>query len=498
MTNDIARGAELARSGRFSPAPAHAAPQHIQPPDEHLDGIPLPPEPDDDGRDDERPVDVHRGQARIAYRLADRYAGKLLHVTGLGWHAWDGTRFVADDRGIAKRAVLAELRRTLAASLGDKALRADVRRCESSSGVRGVLDLASALEPFAAAVADLDADPYLLNCANGTLDLRTLELQPHSASDRITKVCAAAYDPDAQSDLWDTFLARVLPDDTVRGFVQRVAGVGLLGTVREHILSIWTGTGANGKGTMDRALRHALGDYAATAEPDLFMHREGAHPTGEADLRGVRWVAVNESDKDRRLAEATMKRLTGGDTIRARRMRQDFFEFQPSHTATLITNHLPKVSGDDPAIWRRIRVVPFDVVISEAERDGQLDEHLALAADAILAWSVDGWRQYRDTGLDEPATVLAATTGYRRDSDAIGRFIDECCTISPAVKATTAGLFDAWEKWRAVDGAEQVSRRAFGQALTDRGYPAPAKSVNGKKWRTGIAVMTTETDGADD
>ena len=441
---------------------------------------------------DERPVDVHRGQARIAYRVAGRYADKLLHVTGLGWHAWDGARFVTDDRGISKRSVLAELRRALGESLGDKELRADVRKCESASGVHGVLDLAAALEPFAAAVADLDADPYLINCANGTLDLRTLELQAHSPADRITKVCNAAYDPEAQSELWDSFLTRILPDESVRSFVQRVAGVGLLGTVREHILSIWTGTGANGKGTLDRALRHALGDYAATAEPDLFMHRDGAHPTGEADLRGVRWVAVNESDKDRRLAEATMKRLTGGDTIRARRMRQDFFEFQPSHTATLITNHLPKVSGDDPAIWRRIRVVPFDVVIPESERDVQLDEHLALAADAILAWAVAGYRRYLDVGLDEPDTVLAATGTYQRDSDAIARFIDECCHVSPAVKATTAQLFDAWEKWRAADGTEAMSRKAFGMALTDKGYPVPAQSVNGKKWRSGIALRTDD------
>lgn len=447
---------------------------------------------------DEKPVDVHRGQARFAYRLADRYADKLLHVSGLGWHAWDGARFVLDERGIAKRAVLAELRRALADSLADKQLRGDVRRCESATGVRGVLDLAAALEPFAAAVSDLDADPYLLNVANGTLDLRTLELRPHSPADRITKVCAAAYDPDAQSELWDTFTTRILPDESVRCFVQRVAGVGLLGTVREHILSIWTGKGANGKGTLDRALRHALGDYAATAEPDLFMHREGAHPTGEADLRGVRWVAVNESDKDRRLAEATMKRLTGGDTIRARRMRQDFFEFSPSHTATLITNHLPKVSGDDDAIWRRIRVVPFDVVIPEPERDGQLDERLELAADAILSWCVDGYRRYVDTGLDEPDSVRVATNTYKADSDAIGRFITECCHVGPAVQCITSQLFDRWERWRITDGAEPMSLKAFGMALTNRGYPVPAQAVNGKKWRKGIALAATEDGGDDD
>jgi putative DNA primase/helicase len=434
------------------------------------------------------PATAHRGQARMAYRVAERYEGEIVHVTGLGWHRWDGTRWAPDDRGAAKRAVLAELRHALADSLDDKELRADVRKCESASGVAGVLDLAAALKPFAAAVRDLDADPYLLNTANGTLDLRTCESRPHAPADRITKVCRGAYSPEAESRPWDAFLARVLPDGDVREFVQRLVGLGLLGEVREHKLPILTGVGANGKSVFDKAIRYSLGDYACTAEPDLFMHREGAHPTGEMDLRGVRWVVVSECEKGRRLAEATMKRLTGGDTIRARRMRQDFVEFTPSHTPLLITNHLPKVSGDDPAIWRRLRVVPFDVVIPEAEQDCELDARLQLEADGILAWAVAGYRNYLKHGLDEPASVRKATDTYHRESDAVARFIDErCLTASPALKATTGQLFESWEVWRQTDGAEPMSSKAFGLALGRLGFPAAA-AVNGKRWRAGIAV----------
>ncbi len=447
---------------------------------------------------DPRPADVHRGQARIAYRLANRYRGQMLHVAGIGWHDWDGSRFVPDERGRAIRNVLSELRIALSASLDDKELRSDVRKCESATGVSGVLSIAAALEQFAATVADLDADPFLLNVANGTLDLRTLQLRSHSPSDAITKICRGAYAADARSELWETFLGRVLPDESVRSYVQRLVGLGLLGTVRENVLTIFTGTGANGKSVIDRVIRWALGDYAITAEPDLFMHREGAHPTGELDLRGARWVSVSESDKDRRLAEATMKRLTGGDRIRARRMRQDFVEFDPSHTATLITNHLPRVSGDDPAIWRRIRVVPFDVTIPADEQDPELGERLELDADAILSWAIDGWRQYQERGLDEPAVVIAATDKYQSDSDAIARFISECCVISPAVQSVTGQLFDQWEKWRVIDGAEQMSLKAFGLALTSKGYPVPAQSVNGKKWRKGIALAATDAGGDDD
>jgi putative DNA primase/helicase len=461
-------------------------------------GSDYPEAPWPDGTVTAAPTRVHRGQPRIAYRIAQRYAEDMLHVTGLGWHVFDGSRFVLDDRGAAKRNVLAELRTALADSLDDAELRKDVRRCESSAGVAGVLDLAAALEPFASSVADLDADPYLLNVANGTLDLRTLEVRPHSPADRITKVCRGAYTTDADSAVWEAFLTRVLPDESVRRFVQRLAGVSLLGAVREHVLAILTGKGANGKGTFYKAVCWALGDYASTAEPDLFMHREGAHPTGEMDLLGRRLVVVSESERDRRLAEATMKRLTGGDTIRARRMRQDFVEFTPSHTALLVTNHLPKVSGDDPAIWRRLRVVPFEVVIPDDEQDGELDERLQLAADAILSWAVAGWQDYLEHGLAEPEAVLVATDSYQKDSDALARFIDECCHVSPAVKCITGQLFEAWERWRITDGAEQISLKAFGLALTNAGYRVDAKSVNGKKWRHGIALSAIDNSGDDD
>ncbi|WP_240498386.1 phage/plasmid primase, P4 family [Williamsia sp. 1135] len=434
----------------------------------------------------------------MAYRLARRFAGELLHVSGIGWHTWDGRRWTCDDDGTARRAVLTVLRDALANALGDKELNADVRRCESAAGISGVLDVASALMPFAATVRDLDSDPYLLNCANGTLNLRTMRMWPHDPSDRITKVCAARYDSDAKGADWSGFLARVLPDVDVRDYLQRLVGVGLLGLVLEHVLAILTGTGANGKGTFYKAVNHALGDYATTAEPDLFMHRQGAHPTGEMDLLGARMVVVSESEKDRRLAEATMKRLTGGDTIRARRMRQDFIEFTPSHTPLLITNHLPKVSGDDPAIWRRLRVIPFDVEIPPAERDKHLDEQLQADADAVLLWAIRGYESYAERqNLAEPPSVLRATEAYHQDSDAIARFIaEECVTSSPAVKATTAKLFEAWTHWAARDGSEALNQKAFGLALDRHGYPVTNRTAAGR-WRSGIGVRSDAHESDD-
>jgi putative DNA primase/helicase len=441
-------------------------------------------------------VEVHRGQARMAYRLAADYRDRLLHVTGIGWHCWDGQRWAADDTGAATRAVLDVLKRAWSDARDDKDLAADVRKCESKAGIDGVLGIAGALTDFCATVRDLDADPYLLNTPAGTFDLRTGEIRPHSPADRITKVTRAAVADGADGSSWRLFLERVLPDAEVRAYLQRVTGVGLLGKVTEHILPILTGTGANGKSTFVNALLFALGDYASTVEPDLFLHRPGAHPTGEMDLRGRRVVVVSESEKDRRLAEATMKRLTGGDTIRARRMRQDFVEFEPSHTAVLVTNHLPKVSGDDPAIWRRLRVIPFGVEIPAKERDKNLDERLQVDAGSVLAWALAGWRDYRDRGdLDEPADVQVATDRYQKASDAVARFIEECCvTSTPALKATTSHLFKAWDEWRADDGTEAISQKAFGEALDRHGYPVTSRTKSGR-WRSEIGLRVEVSDG---
>lgn len=430
---------------------------------------------------------THSGQLRMAHRLAEAEAGKLLHVHDIGWHFYDGKRWTVDDVGIAKRAVIDVLRSALAESLGDKQLQSDVRKCESATGISGVLAIASALAEFAATVRDLDADPYLLNVDNGTVDLRTMELSPHNPSDRLTKICRASYNPDAVPGEWDRFLSTVLPDEGVRAYVQRQAGVALLGKVVEHVLPIWTGTGANGKSTAIGGMCWALGDYAMTAEPDLLLHREGAHPTGQMDLMGRRLAVITETDEGRRFAEATMKRLTGGDRIKARYMRCDFVEFDPSHTPILVTNHLPQVSGDDPAVWRRIRVVEFGVVIPEKDRDGGLPERLQACADEILNWCLAGWSEYRRIGLAEPEAVLASTKDYQAESDVIGRFIEEACTTSsPAMKATTTQLFTAWDRWRTSQGVAEITIRAFGKALDRHGYPVEGRTSGGR-WRSGIA-----------
>jgi putative DNA primase/helicase len=411
------------------------------------------------------------GQLRMAHRLADTCAHQLMFVHAVGWHYWTGTHWAEDDQGYAARCVIEVLKVALSESVGDKQLRVDVNKVESAAGVKGVLKLAESFEQFIASPSDLDADPFLLNCANGTLDLRSGELRPHDPRDRITKVCRGAYRSGARSAEWDAFLATVLPDAGQRGYLQRVIGQSLMGEVREHLFPILTGTGANGKGTAYGAIGHAMGSYGIVVDPEVLMvKRYGGSTTELLDLRGARLAFASETGQGRMLDETLMKRLAGGDGLRARRMYKDTVQWDPSHQLIYITNHLPSVKGDDPATWRRIRVIAFNVTIPEAERDAELPGRLKNAADEILTWAIEGHFQYRADGMQTPVSVKVATEEYQLQNDAVRRFVAEECTTTPGSAALTSELHAAWQRWAQADGAEPLSDKAFGKELDRLGF----------------------------
>ncbi|MGG5753182.1 DNA primase family protein [Zafaria sp. Z1313] len=441
----------------------------------------------------------HRGQARMAYRLAAANASRLMFVRGIGWHVWDGTRWAVDERDTAKTAVLEVLRAALAESLDDRDLRTDVRRCESASGVNGVLELASSLPALRAATDDLDADPYLLNCANGTLDLRTRELREHDPADRITRVATGAYDPTAERRTWSEFLESVLPGTEERDYLQRVIGQSVYGAVREHLFPVLTGTGANGKGTAYGAITHAMGDYATIINPDLLMTSErGAGGPEQMALFGARLVIGSETEDGRHLDAALMKRLTGGDRLTARHLYQAPVSWEPSHQLVYVTNHLPQVKGNDPAVWRRIRIVPFDVVVPEDKRDPQLSERLKLAADAVLTWAVEGWFAYEDQGgMNEPDSVRRATDAYQTASDAVKRFTQDHCLTGPHFSARARDLFNAWTEWAIADGAEKLSEKAFGDELERLGFKRKVTKTGKYREGIGLPAEASENGGGD-
>jgi putative DNA primase/helicase len=433
-------------------------------------------------------VEIHSGQLRLAYRLARTHADTLMHVRGIGWYAWDSPRWRQDETGVANRAVHATIAGALLDSRGNATMRRDVSKCQSDSAIRGILNIASSLPEFAVTAAELDADPYLINLANGTFDLRAMELRAPDPVDLITKVCNGSYHPDAPAGVWDGFLRQMLPDD-VHAYMQRLVGVALVGKVIEEVLPILFGSGGNGKSKWAGAVLHALGDYADTPDPKLFTVRRDAHPVGEVDLRGLRLVTISETSKDKGLDEETVKRLTGGDMIRARGMYKSFVSFKPSHLPMLLTNHLPTISGEDKGIWRRLRVVPFTVSIPDAEQDGHLDEKLEAAADEVVTSAIHGYAEYvRIGGLAEPQAVLDATRNYREGEGKppIDAFILDRVLIKPKRtevcvycgpkkwcaacrewEVTVDALYGAWVLWLGNNGYfdVQVNTAGFGKML---------------------------------
>jgi putative DNA primase/helicase len=433
----------------------------------------------------------------MAERFVDEHSDRLRHVHGLGWHEWDSARWMADDQRVDMAYAVKTVKNALGALedlSGDERdeLYKDIRKSESASGLEGLLKIASALKPISVSSRHLDADPYLFNTPGGTVHLAEGTVAPCDRADLITKVAGAALADDQDQEQeqgreFREFLERILPDHEVRAFVQRLFGYSMLGKVTEHVMPIFTGTGANGKGTLRDAVMAAFGDYAIEVDPAILMEsKHERHGAFKMRLRGARLAFCSETEKGKRFAEATMKRLVGGDPIEANLMHKNPITFDPSHTLIMLTNHLPAVSGDDPAVWRRILVVPFDVVIPEEQRDGGLPERLKTAAPAVLGWVYDGWLAYQDQGLNPPEVVRVRTQEYQASSDVLGRFLDERVLCSPHAVVNARELFTAWTTWCYASGEQASSEVAFAESMTARGFEK--KKTNAGRIYRGIML----------
>ncbi len=391
------------------------------------------------------------------------------------WLVWTGSRWERDDSGrvhrLAKEVVRGIYGEAAAAEDDSerKALAKHAASSEAKNRIEAMLELAKSDVPVSP--DDLDANPWLLNAPNGTVNLKTGEIQPHRREDLITKMAGAEYRPDAPSPVWDTFLKRVLPGDELRAFVQGGTGYSATGDTSEQCLFINHGAGANGKSTFQEAIAASLGDYATRTPTEMLLaKRAGGIPNDVARLKGARFVAASETEQGRHLAESLVKDLTGQDTISARFMRAEWFDFKPTHKLWLSTNHKPEIRGTDNAIWRRIRLIPWAVTIPPAERDHKLSEKLREELPGILAWAVHGCLEWRSNGLRAPDEVRRATSAYRAEMDILAAFLTEECTTGVAVNAAAGALYGQYKEWCAETGEKAESQRKFGERLKERGF----------------------------
>jgi putative DNA primase/helicase len=427
------------------------------------------------------------------------------------WFAWDGRRWPIDNVGrvpsLAKLVTvellenakheLQEIEKAAKENPDDtrlgiragfvKKLIAWAIKTQQAARLAAMIRLAESESGIPIKPEDFDRDPWALNCLNGTLDLRTGKLRPHERADYLTKLCPVEYHPDATCPLWERSLSRILDGKSnLLDYVQRAVGYSLTGNVSEHVLFFLYGTGANGKSTFLLTLLWLLGDYGLQAVSELLLSKTNeSHPTERADLAGKRLAATIETDEGKKLAEALTKQLTGGDKVRARRMKEDFWEFEPQHKIWLAANHKPVIRGTDCAIWRRIKLIPFTVTIPENERDKDLVQKLRAEGPGILAWAVRGCLEWQKSGLGEPEEVKRATAEYRTQQDLTGTFLAECCLTGPDYRCRAKDLYDAFRQWCKSSGERELSQRRFGEALREKGFE---DFTSNGTWYRGIAV----------
>lgn len=419
------------------------------------------------------------GQQRMAYRFAAEHAGRFLFCQELGWLHWTGSRWEPDATTYARRAV-SEMLIFARQDVDPENVKA-ATVCMSSSGHKGILEIAATLSEFYVKLEELDSDPYLINLSNGTYDLRTSQLMPHDPSDYITKITRAAFNENASGEVWSEHLSYFQPDSEIRSFLQRFFGYSLLGKVAEHILLIAYGPqGANGKGTTDRAIQYALGDYATSANQNLLVatrsNSADAPSPARFALLGRRYVSMSETEKRAPIAEALMKNLTGGDTISARALHRDEVTFEPSHTLVLYTNHKPKLSGDDSGVWRRVKLVPFNITRPLEEQDSGIDDKLRLEADAVLSWMLAGYAMWAEQGLNPPASVSAATAEYQYEEDGLGQFIAERLSVDTTAKTLAKEIHDEWTAFAYENQLAPATAKELYLRLENEGYTRKKRS----------------------
>lgn len=459
-------------------------------------------------------AETDMGNAR---RIVLDHRTSVRYVPGMGWLSWADTHWARDVDGQAMRHAKRTVRGIeleaaamyeIAAlepdeSKREKALKAasarlaHAKRSQQQPRLEALLACASTEPEFVLHADKLDADPWLLNAPNGTVELRTGTVREHRLEDHITKLTGTAIDVSMSTPLHDEYLATTFAGDiALIDCFKRRAGYTLTGETREQCLFIAAGDGANGKTTGLETIAAAMGDYAMTVDPVTFTTAasDRAARSDIARLRGARMVLGSEIDEGAQLAKPLLKQLTGGDMVVARFLYREEFEFRPVMKPWLVVNHLPRVGSDDHAIWRRLQVIPFNVRIQRPDKS--LARKLRAELPGILAWMVQGCLDWQRQGLGSCGAMDHAGAAYRQREDRVALFLDECCEIDSAARVENGALRDAYHAWEKDRGGVPVSDLL--DQLEKRGFaPYRTKTARG---RVGLRLTTdsprvTEGDG---
>lgn len=385
------------------------------------------------------------------------------------WYVWDAAQWRADETGEVMRRAKRTVDRlwSEAKVLGDETARAHAFRWAATSQSGGHLDqmvkLAETEPGVAVTPTQLDADPWLLNCPNGVLDLRDGTLRPPTRELLQTKITATAYNPDARSELWDRVVADVTGGDpTLAGYMQRALGYALYGAWREK--SFWFGYGPpdGGKSTFLGVVGDVLGDYHVSAAASTWMRGRSGQSSNRGDLvrlLGARLVTTFEVQDGMKFDEEIVKRVTGGDKITAAAKYENEVEFRPAFALWLAANDRPHIEDDDEGMWARMRCVPFTKPVAKEQQDPKLRERLTSPehAPAVLAWLVQGCLAWQRDGLGACPAVQGASTEYREAMNPAKAFFDDAVEVTRKTEdmVATHVLRNCYERWCRANGVRR-------------------------------------------
>lgn len=428
-------------------------------------------------------------------RLAARFGADLRFTVARGWFAWDGKRWATDEKAVRIQAMAKFTAKSIFAEIESAPDRARMfkhaKSSQSKKAIEAMIMLMRSEPGILVKITDFDANSWLLNVGNGTIDLRTGAIRGYSREDLISNIVDISFDPAATCELWDEFLWRVIDrNEDLYHYLRRFVGYLMVGDTSDQSLHFLYGLGANGKSVFCEVLMRLMGQYAIAVSPDMIMlKRHGGIPNDIARLRGVRCALMNETSQGARFDEAKLKDLTGSDTLNARFLHQEFFDFKPTHRIIIRGNHKPVINGTDDGIWRRLRLIPFSVTIPEIERDPKLLEKLESELPGILNWAIQGCMEWQESGLKPPPLVAEAVQAYREESDVLGRFITECCEKRGQIKSSV--LFKSYQQYAESAGERWMPSKDFAHEMQRRGFRS--KRMKSGVIIEGIELHTQET-----
>ncbi|MCC6798187.1 MAG: hypothetical protein IT366_23945 [Candidatus Hydrogenedentes bacterium] len=450
-----------------------------------------------------RPSEAHTdlANARLYARLNP---GQVLHSSKLGWLVWDKKRWKRSDKEARERAhgLGRHLRGSASVEPDDKKKERLQKRAdyvERTNGLNNLLKEASNLQGVNADDMEFDTHPWLLNCVNGTLDLKTGTLGKHDPMHRLTKLCPTAYNPGAECPRFRQFLDEIFKGDAalILYVVWAIAYM-LTGWTGHDIFFILYGEGRNGKSLLLRVIAAVLGDdfYVNLRADALLRKRHEPHLTYLASLRGMRVAVATETSEGRAFDESLIKQLTGGDPLRANFMRCDEFQFKPEAKLIVATNHKPNIYDDSFAIWQRVRLIPFTerFVKGDANYDPKLFETLEKEREGILAWAVQMVPEVSKGEPKLPESVRAATEQYRLEQDVVQRFLDQQCITDSSCVVAKKDMYEYFCQW---NKGKPLSPSAFGKRMQSAGFDEVRKGADGTRHWSGIMLARDCTDNFD-